>query len=135
MSDLGPISNPTAGSPGNKDLVEAWQPLLLATITFNDSAPTILRLSTHPLNAAEGGFAPPTPGSGGPPWGGNSYLARLLDQNIDAVQAMSDTGIDMAPAEYASIAREAWTEALRPALADRQGRALFIGTPLGRNHF
>jgi hypothetical protein len=37
--------------------------------------------------------------------------------------------------EYASIAREAWTEVLRPALADRQGRALFIGTPQGRNHF
>src|SRR5579871_766822 len=37
--------------------------------------------------------------------------------------------------EYASIAREAWTEVLRPALADRQGRALFIGTPRGYNHF
>jgi hypothetical protein len=33
--------------------------------------------------------------------------------------------------EYASIAQEAWTEVLRPALADRQGRALFIGTPRG----
>jgi hypothetical protein len=29
----------------------------------------------------------------------------------------------------------AWTEVLRPALADRQGKALFIGTPHGRNHF
>jgi hypothetical protein len=37
--------------------------------------------------------------------------------------------------EYASIAPEAWTEVLRPALADRQGRALFIGTPRGFNHF
>lgn len=37
--------------------------------------------------------------------------------------------------EYASIAQEAWTEVLRPALADRQGRALFIGTPRGYNHF
>jgi hypothetical protein len=37
--------------------------------------------------------------------------------------------------EYASIAREAWTEVLRPALADKQGRALFIGTPRGFNHF
>jgi hypothetical protein len=33
------------------------------------------------------------------------------------------------------MAPEAWTEVLRPALADRQGRALFIGTPLGFNHF
>jgi hypothetical protein len=37
--------------------------------------------------------------------------------------------------EYASMAPEAWTEVLRPALADRQGKALFIGTPHGRNHF
>jgi hypothetical protein len=37
--------------------------------------------------------------------------------------------------EYASIAPEAWTEVLRPALADKQGRALFIGTPRGYNHF
>jgi hypothetical protein len=37
--------------------------------------------------------------------------------------------------EYASMAPEAWTEVLRPALADKQGRALFIGTPQGFNHF
>jgi len=37
--------------------------------------------------------------------------------------------------EYASIAPKAWTEVLRPALADKQGRALFIGTPQGHNHF
>ena len=37
--------------------------------------------------------------------------------------------------EYAAIAPAAWTEVLRPALADRQGRALFIGTPRGYNHF
>jgi len=28
-----------------------------------------------------------------------------------------------------------WPEVLRPALADRQGRAIFIGTPRGCNHF
>src|ERR1700674_2006880 len=37
--------------------------------------------------------------------------------------------------EFASMALEAWTEVLRPALADKQGRALFIGTPRGHNHF
>jgi hypothetical protein len=37
--------------------------------------------------------------------------------------------------EYASIAKEAWPEVLRPALADKQGKALFIGTPRGYNHF
>ena len=30
---------------------------------------------------------------------------------------------------------EAWYEVLRPSLSDRQGAALFIGTPKGRNHF
>ena len=33
------------------------------------------------------------------------------------------------------MAREAWPEVLRPALADKQGSALFIGTPRGFNHF
>jgi len=37
--------------------------------------------------------------------------------------------------EYASMSPQAWTEVLRPALADRKGRALFIGTPRGHNHF
>jgi len=37
--------------------------------------------------------------------------------------------------EYASMKPEAWTEVFRPALSDRQGLALFIGTPKGRNHF
>jgi hypothetical protein len=37
--------------------------------------------------------------------------------------------------EYASIAHEALTEVLRAALADKQGRVLFIGTPRGHNHF
>ncbi len=37
--------------------------------------------------------------------------------------------------EFASMAPEAWGEVLRPALADKQGRALFIGTPHGHNHF
>jgi len=37
--------------------------------------------------------------------------------------------------EHASMRPEAWMEVLRPALADRMGRALFIGTPKGLNHF
>lgn len=37
--------------------------------------------------------------------------------------------------EFACMAPEAWTEVLRPALADKQGRALFTGTPQGHNHF
>lgn len=37
--------------------------------------------------------------------------------------------------EFAWISAEAWNEVFRPALADRKGRALLIGTPQGRNHF
>ncbi len=37
--------------------------------------------------------------------------------------------------ECAFIIEEAWTEALRPALSDRQGRAMFISTPKGRNWY
>ena len=38
--------------------------------------------------------------------------------------------------EYAQMSPSAWTAVLRPALADRLGKAVFIGTPWGRgNHF
>lgn len=37
--------------------------------------------------------------------------------------------------EYADMRAETWTAVIRPALSDRMGRALFIGTPRGRNHF
>jgi predicted phage terminase large subunit-like protein len=37
--------------------------------------------------------------------------------------------------EYADIKPEVWEMILRPALADQKGHALFIGTPMGRNHF
>ena len=37
--------------------------------------------------------------------------------------------------EVADMKPEVWTEVIRPSLSDRQGGALFIGTPKGRNHF
>jgi phage terminase large subunit-like protein len=37
--------------------------------------------------------------------------------------------------EYADMKPSVWETVLRPALADQKGHALFIGTPLGRNHF
>lgn len=37
--------------------------------------------------------------------------------------------------EYADIKPQVWEQILRPALADQKGNALFIGTPMGRNHF
>jgi len=37
--------------------------------------------------------------------------------------------------EYADMKPDVWELILRPALADLKGCALFIGTPMGRNHF
>ena len=37
--------------------------------------------------------------------------------------------------EFADMKPEAWYEVIRPSLSDRQGSAVFIGTPKGRNHF
>lgn len=37
--------------------------------------------------------------------------------------------------EYADMDEAAWSEVIRPALADKMGSALFIGTPKGFNHF
>jgi len=45
-------------------------------------------------------------------------------------------GLDLAVLdECAFMRKEAWTEAIRPALSDRLGKALFISTPKGRNWF
>ena len=37
--------------------------------------------------------------------------------------------------EYADMKPSVWEQILRPALADQKGGAMFIGTPMGRNHF
>ena len=37
--------------------------------------------------------------------------------------------------EYAQMSPRVWTEVIRPALSDRRGKAIFIGTPMGHNQF
>jgi hypothetical protein len=57
-------------------------------------------------------------------------------RGADNYDALRGDGLDFIVLdEYASMAPEAWTEVLRPALADKLGQALFIGTPRGHNHF
>ena len=57
-------------------------------------------------------------------------------RGADNYDSLRGDGLDfLVLDEYASIAQPAWPEVLRPALADRRGRALFIGTPHGYNHF
>jgi hypothetical protein len=64
-------------------------------------------------------------------WGGT-----ICVRGADNYDSLRGDGLDfLVLDEFASMAREAWTEVLRPALADKQGRALFIGTPHGHNHF
>jgi hypothetical protein len=57
-------------------------------------------------------------------------------KGADNYDSLRGDGLDfLVLDEYASIAPQAWTEVLRPALADRMGHGLFIGTPQGFNHF
>ncbi len=57
-------------------------------------------------------------------------------RGADRPDSLRGSGLDLVVLdEFASMRPEAWNEVLRPALSDRKGRALFIGTPKGHNHF
>ena len=67
-----------------------------------------------------------------PGWPG----ARLYIIGADHPDALRGTYWDGAILdEYAQIKPELWNEVIRPALADRSGWAVFIGTPKGQNAF
>jgi hypothetical protein len=64
---------------------------------------------------------------------GGGMIALRGAENYDSLRG---PGLDFAALdEYADMKPAVWTEVIRPMLADRQGRALFIGTPKGMNHF
>lgn len=57
-------------------------------------------------------------------------------RSADDPQSLRGEGLDLAVFdEFAFTKAAAWTEAIRPALSDRRGRALFISTPKGHNLF
>jgi hypothetical protein len=57
-------------------------------------------------------------------------------RGADNYDSLRGDGLDFVVLdEYASMRPEAWSEVLRPSLSDREGSALFIGTPNGLNHF
>lgn len=59
----------------------------------------------------------------------NSVISLKGADNADSLRGV---GLDfMVMDEFADVDEQAWTEVLRPTLADKQGRALFIGTPKG----
>lgn len=57
-------------------------------------------------------------------------------RSADKPQSLRGEGLDFVVLdECAFMGQAAWSEALRPALADRKGGALFISTPKGRDWF
>jgi hypothetical protein len=51
-------------------------------------------------------------------------------------EGLRGAGIDFCIVDEASrVSRKAWEQGLRPALSDKQGRAVFISTPKGKNWF
>jgi len=57
-------------------------------------------------------------------------------RSADEPHRLRGAGLDFVVIDEAAFCRqETWTEALRPALTDRLGRALLISTPKGRNWF
>ena len=72
----------------------------------------------------------------------NNLEIRLKNGSIITLQGADRPetmrGLSMAFAvidEYADIKPYVWEEIVSPALADREGSVVFIGTPMGRNHF
>jgi hypothetical protein len=53
--------------------------------------------------------------------------------NPDALRGIYMDGVVLD--EYAQMSPRLWGEIIRPALADREGWAIFIGTPMGHNAF
>lgn len=64
----------------------------------------------------------------------NGGQVRLYGaDNADALRGIYLDGVVLD--EFADMDPRVWPEVIRPALADRQGWAVFIGTPKGRNSF
>lgn len=71
-----------------------------------------------------------------PPHRGGEQGARIRlygAEHADRLRGLYFDGVVLD--EYAHMSPRVWAEVIRPALADRQGWAIFIGTPLGRNGF
>jgi hypothetical protein len=54
-------------------------------------------------------------------------------ENPDSLRGLYLDGVILD--EFATMDPRVWSEVVRPALADRKGWAIFIGTPKGKNHF
>lgn len=62
--------------------------------------------------------------------------SAIFLKGTDNFDSLRGVGLDFAVLdEYADMEPRVFTEVLRPALADRSGHAMFIGTPKSYNHF
>ncbi len=99
-------------SPSYKTSEVGWRPLRKMGAKINAEVRRVDRLINLP--------------------GGGSVQVRSADDP----DSLRGEGLDFVVMdECAFMKEEAWTEALRPALSDRQGDALFISTPKGHNWF
>lgn len=63
----------------------------------------------------------------------NAEISIYGADNPDAFRGQYFDGVILD--EYGDMAPSVWSKVLLPTLADRQGWAVFIGTPKGKNHF
>jgi hypothetical protein len=110
-----------------KELAQTFQPLLLAKVTFADGA--VLRLATHGLRTADGSF----------PYGGHDYLPRILNQDVAALQALSEGGIDVTPSVTLALNdadKFLWTNYEIPkGFAGAEVELTFVQWNVGANDF
>jgi hypothetical protein len=64
---------------------------------------------------------------------GDRRITLLGADNPDSLRGIYLDGVVLD--EYALMNPSVWQAVIRPTLVDRQGFAVFLGTPLGRNHF
>lgn len=68
------------------------------------------------------------------PWRKDRITIYLLGaESPDTIRGIYLDGVIFD--EYATMDPRIWGEVVRPALSDRRGWAIFIGTPAGKNHF
>jgi phage terminase large subunit len=66
------------------------------------------------------------------PWHG-ARIQLLGADNPDSLRGMYLDGVVLD--EYAQMLPRTWTQVIRPALSDREGWCIKVGTPYGKNHF